>query len=89
MTQFLSVVMRQMLLFDNHLTGQIPESITNMSILTTVLLQNNLLTGRPGVHFDLPMDDNTTFFNLQVVDIGDNRFSGTVPTEFFRLPRIR
>lgn len=84
--------MRQMLLFDNHLTGSIPASIKNMTILSTVLLQNNLLTGHPGKHFKMPNDAsaaNTTFPNLQVVDIGDNRFSGTVPEEFFRLPRLR
>eukprot|EP00603_Paraphysomonas_imperforata_P015088 CAMPEP_0114455140 /NCGR_PEP_ID=MMETSP0104-20121206/2944_1 /TAXON_ID=37642 ORGANISM="Paraphysomonas imperforata, Strain PA2" /NCGR_SAMPLE_ID=MMETSP0104 /ASSEMBLY_ACC=CAM_ASM_000202 /LENGTH=1477 /DNA_ID=CAMNT_0001627547 /DNA_START=33 /DNA_END=4466 /DNA_ORIENTATION=+ len=85
-------VMRQMLLFDNHLTGPIPASIKNMTILSTLLLQNNLLTGHPGEHFDMPTDAsmaNITFPNLQVVDIGDNRFSGSVPEEFFRLPRLR
>lgn len=87
--------MRELFLFDNQLTGQVPASVRNMTILTTLLLQGNLLTGPPGQHFTLEDEggggssSNITFRNLQVVDIGDNKFSGTVPVEFFKLPRLR
>ena len=48
-----------------------------------MLLQHNLLTGQPGQSFDVFPDGaeagaNVTHFrNLQVVDIGDNRFTSS------------
>ena len=81
--------MRQLFLFDNMLTGQIPVAIRNLTIVSTVLLQHNLLSGHPGAPFVISEENNTSFLNLQVVNIGDNTFSGTIPTEFFKLPRLR
>ena len=77
--------LRQLSLFDNQFSGSIPVAFKNLTVLSTVLLQHNLLTGQPG----LPFTDNTSFFNLQVVNIGDNLFTGSLPLEFFKLPRLR
>lgn len=101
--------LRQLFLFDNYLTGPLPPSSRNLTLLSTILLQRNLLSGQPGLPFSFapPPRDSTasatsksisggiglfnrsSFLNLQVVDIGDNRFSGSLPVEFFRLPRLR
>lgn len=70
-------------------TGLIPESITKMTSLIELVLQDNKLDGFECIHnygysdceFDMP--------SLQRLDVSDNRLDGSVPAQIFHLPELR
>ena len=69
--------------------GLIPESITKMSSLIELVLQDNKLDGFECIHkygdseceFDMP--------SLQRLDLSDNRLDGSVPVQIFHLPELK
>jgi Leucine-rich repeat (LRR) protein len=67
---------------DNHLTGPIPMGISNMTKMYRLLLQNNLLSGKV---LDGVFAEDMTL--LEIVDVSNNKLSGSVPKNIFSLPR--
>jgi hypothetical protein len=67
---------------DNHFHCDLPP-LSNCSSLELLWIQNNFITGQPGITVG---DGNLT--HLESLDLSNNRFSGTIPYEFFSLPMI-
>ena len=75
-------------MYRNRLSGLIPESITAMTSLVELVLQDNRLEGFECIDrlgssciFDMP--------RLQRLDISDNKLGGTLPRQIFHLPALR
>ncbi|KAL6202439.1 hypothetical protein ACLB2K_026147 [Fragaria x ananassa] len=67
---------------NNNLSGQIPPSIGNLSELNYLDLTSNKLGG------NIPISSETTLgldmlHNAQHFHLGDNQFSGSIPTQLF------
>ncbi|KAM4072129.1 hypothetical protein ACB094_11G113800 [Castanea mollissima] len=58
---------------ENHLSGMFPPSLYNLSLLTCVALSVNNFTG------NLNPDLGIALQNLQILAIGGNQFTGTIP----------
>lgn len=67
---------------DNRFDCDLPP-LSNCSALEMLWIQNNYMTGKPGTTV---RDGDLT--SLESLDLSNNRFSGTVPYEFFSLPMI-
>ncbi|KAL6143124.1 hypothetical protein ACLB2K_053820 [Fragaria x ananassa] len=66
----------------NGLTGSIPLSLGNLSLLTTMVLSNNYLTGEiPHFWKSIP--------ELYIVDMSNNSLSGTIPRSMDSLVSLR
>lgn len=65
--------MRELTLGDNQLSGVIPPSIYNLSLITRFSLAYNRLTG------SLPPDLGLMMPHIQIFQLSGNEFSGTLP----------
>ena len=65
------------------LSGRIPSQISTTMNLRYLRLENNRLTGGLGGVF------SPTQSLLQLVDLGSNKLTGTLPVELFQLPKLR
>jgi kinase len=65
------VLLNNLMLYNNRFTGEFPEKIWSFPKLTTVMIQNNSFTGT------LPP---VISFNMSRIEMGNNMFSGSVPT---------
>jgi Leucine-rich repeat (LRR) protein len=74
--------LRMFFIADNQFHCNLPP-LSNCSSLELLWVQNNFITGKPGVSVG---DGNLT--HLEALDLSNNRFSGTIPYEFFSLPMI-
>ncbi|MCU0426130.1 MAG: IPT/TIG domain-containing protein [Candidatus Kapabacteria bacterium] len=75
--------LRRLWLGGNQLTGEVPESMRSLTALEELLLDNNQLFGESVMRI-VP-----SLTNLQTLDIGRNRFSGTLPNTLGNLRRLR
>nr|XP_011467701.1 PREDICTED: probable leucine-rich repeat receptor-like protein kinase At1g35710 isoform X1 [Fragaria vesca subsp. vesca] len=66
----------------NDLSGRIPLSLGNLSVLTTMVISNNYLTGEIP-HFWKSIPD------LYIVDMSNNSLSGTIPRSMDSLISLR
>ncbi|XP_030968986.1 putative receptor-like protein kinase At3g47110 [Quercus lobata] len=66
----------------NHLSGVFPSSLYNLSSLTHIALANNNFTG------NLNPDLGFIFQNLQILWIGLNQFTGTIPVSLSNVSDI-
>ncbi|GFP98269.1 protein strubbelig-receptor family 1 [Phtheirospermum japonicum] len=64
----------------NSLTNELPASMSSLSSLTVLRLQNNQLTGVLDVLQDLPLTD---------LNIENNLFSGPIPPKLLNIPDFR
>ncbi|KAL1806203.1 hypothetical protein ACET3Z_029271 [Daucus carota] len=70
--------LQRIVLSNNRLTGSIPASIGNLSMLDEVHLENNELNGTiPSSFGNCPM--------LVLLDLSQNNLSGTIPNQFFHV----
>ena len=60
----------------NRLTGTIPKSLSNLTLIQNLEMQDNMLSG-PFLHEFYPL-------SLNVINIGNNKFTGVVPTSIFK-----
>ncbi|KAL3513916.1 hypothetical protein ACH5RR_026633 [Cinchona calisaya] len=72
---------RDLELFDNHLTGHIPSSIGNLSNLTILYLRVNNLTGRIPEEFGM-------LNSLYDIDLGVNNLEGDIPSSIGNLEQL-
>uniref|UniRef100_A0A0D9WR72 non-specific serine/threonine protein kinase n=1 Tax=Leersia perrieri TaxID=77586 RepID=A0A0D9WR72_9ORYZ len=70
------VRMNNLMLYNNRFSGDFPEKIWSFQKLTTVMIQNNSFTGA------LPAEISP---NITRIDMGDNMFSGSIPTSAIKL----
>lgn len=75
--------LRRLWLGGNQLTGEVPESLRSLTALEELLLDNNQLSGESVLRI-VP-----SLTNLQTLDIGRNRFSGSLPNTLGNLRRLR
>lgn len=68
-------------LYDNLFTGTLP-MFENCKFLETLLIQDNMFTGRPD-------DFLRAAGSLQVLDMSRNRFDKQLPREIWQLPKLR
>lgn len=73
----------QVVLVNNMLTGTLPCSISNMRWLYYLGVTNNLLSGSLDCVFN-----HHTQAHLEVVSLGDNQFTGTLPEEVFLVSNL-
>jgi hypothetical protein len=73
--------LRELILYNNQLTGVIPTQFGTLTNLRVVLLQNNRLNG------SLPPDIGN-WTNLQTLLLQNNQLSGDVPTTFVNLTQL-
>ncbi|XP_076899216.1 protein STRUBBELIG-RECEPTOR FAMILY 1-like [Bidens hawaiensis] len=64
----------------NNLSGPLPPSMANLTLISTLHLQDNFLTGVLDVLQDLPLVD---------LDIENNLFSGPIPPKLLNIPDFR
>eukprot|EP00605_Chrysophyceae_sp_TOSAG23-4_P000091 GSChrysophyteH1.ASY1.ANO1.93.1 assembled CDS len=69
--------------FENELTGTIPYAFSQWSDLRYFQVENNHFTGSPDIFDELNM------LELEVIDIGNNAFTGPLPSDTFLLPSLR
>lgn len=67
----------------NYLSGSLPTKFGAMSLLNTLLLSNNDLTGSLSGVFQ-----PDTQFSLNVIDFNDNAFTGAIPEDIWSLPYV-
>uniref|UniRef100_A0A7N2LGJ3 non-specific serine/threonine protein kinase n=1 Tax=Quercus lobata TaxID=97700 RepID=A0A7N2LGJ3_QUELO len=67
----------------NHLSGVFPPSLYNLSLLTCIGLTDNNFTG------NLNPDLGIALQNLQILDIGGNQFTGTIPVSLSNVSDIQ
>ncbi|RDX94215.1 Protein STRUBBELIG-RECEPTOR FAMILY 3 [Mucuna pruriens] len=67
-------------LSNNNLSGELPPSMENLSVLTSVHLQNNNLSGTLDVLQDLPLQD---------LNVENNQFAGPIPPKLLSIPSFR
>ncbi|GJN38631.1 hypothetical protein PR202_gb27691 [Eleusine coracana subsp. coracana] len=70
------VLLNNLMLYNNRFTGEFPAEIWSFPKLTTVMIQNNSFTGT------LPP---VISFNMSRIEMGDNSFTGSVPTSATKL----
>ncbi|KAL6538598.1 hypothetical protein OROGR_012586 [Orobanche gracilis] len=63
----------------NNFTGDLPPSFTSLTNLSTLLVQNNQLTGSLNVLTSLP---------LTTLNVANNHFSGWIPQELSSIPNF-
>ncbi|KAL6544716.1 hypothetical protein OROMI_023578 [Orobanche minor] len=63
----------------NNFTGDLPPSFTSLTNLSTLLVQNNQLTGSLNVLASLP---------LTILNVANNHFSGWIPQELSSVPNF-
>lgn len=68
-------------LFNNNLTGELPEAIGNLTQLTSLSLTDNLLSG------SLP-DEIGQLVNLTDLSLSNNQFTGSLPESLFNLKKL-
>lgn len=68
----------------NSLTGILPSSLNSLANLQVLLLQNNLFKKQNLYNF-LSLSTQTA---LQVLDISNNQFSGSLPNHIFQFPSL-
>ncbi|KAF8391590.1 hypothetical protein HHK36_023896 [Tetracentron sinense] len=64
----------------NNFTGDLPNSFSSLSNLSTLYIQNNQLTGSVNLLTDLPLTN---------LNIAKNRFSGWMPRELNSIPNFK
>nr|XP_023896791.1 putative receptor-like protein kinase At3g47110 [Quercus suber] len=67
----------------NHLSGVFPPSLYNLSLLTFIALAGNNFTG------NLNPDLGIALQNLQLLYLGENQFTGTVPVSLSNMSDIQ
>lgn len=67
----------------NKFTGTLSSNIQQMSLLVTLSIQDNFLEGSLGEVFHRSNNSH-----LLILDFGENKFTGNLPIEIFRLPNI-
>ncbi|KAF0901879.1 hypothetical protein E2562_006491 [Oryza meyeriana var. granulata] len=72
--------MNNLMLYNNRFSGDFPEKIWSFKKLTTVMIQNNSFTGV------LPAVISP---NISRIEMGNNMFSGSIPTSAIRLTVFR
>ncbi|CAL5010894.1 unnamed protein product [Urochloa decumbens] len=70
-------------LSNNSLSGELPPSLYNMSSLETFFAAGNRLHGH------LPQDLGTSLHNVELFGLGDNQFTGAIPTSLTNLSSLR
>ncbi|XP_075643721.1 uncharacterized protein LOC142614959 [Castanea sativa] len=68
---------------ENHLSGVFPPSLYNLSLLTCISLTDNNFTG------NLNPDLGIALQNLQILLIGGNQFTGTIPVSLSNVSDIQ
>ena len=68
---------------ENRLTGRLPGSLSNLTALVNLLVNNNHLTGSLDSAFDSDQQSS-----LIIIQLSDNEFTGTLPEDVFRIPRL-
>ena len=76
-------LVQQMNLYENFLSGSIPDYFATFADLATVLCQSNELTGTLDGKFNAVLQ--TKLISIQ---LSNNQLSGTLPDELFRLPLL-
>ncbi|XP_072990203.1 protein STRUBBELIG-RECEPTOR FAMILY 7-like isoform X2 [Typha latifolia] len=64
----------------NAFSGDLPQSFSTLSSLTTLFLQSNQFTGYINVLADLPLKD---------LDVSNNRFTGWIPNKLKKINNLR
>jgi Leucine-rich repeat (LRR) protein len=67
-------------LSNNSMTGTLPAALSHVKYLQEIFLQSNAFTGNLD-HFD----NSSLFHDLNNIDLSNNRFTGRIPVNFFRL----
>ena len=67
----------------NHLTGTIPEAMSELAYLEKLVLAGNLLSG----HLSLVVNASLQV-GVTVLDLSNNILSGSLPDGIFQLPSI-
>ncbi|XVE68591.1 hypothetical protein DITRI_Ditri09bG0080600 [Diplodiscus trichospermus] len=66
----------------NSLSGSVPHTIFNSSAMTTISLPKNVLSG------GLPSGTALWLPNVQFFEVGDNKFSGSIPSSISNASRL-
>ena len=66
---------RDLVLQDNQLTGQLPADLASQDSIEVINFENNLLSGSPPISV-------TSLTNLQELNFINNNFSGCIPQEY-------
>ena len=72
------IILSDIELEDNLLTGHLPISLSVLSYLTRFYVQNNLLSGELNNIFNSKKQNK-----LQIIQLNNNQFTGTLPSELF------
>ncbi|XP_050282273.1 putative receptor-like protein kinase At3g47110 [Quercus robur] len=67
----------------NHLSGVFPPSLYNLSLLTRIALTDNNFTGNLNPNLGIALQ------NLQILYIGGNQFTGTIPVSLSNVSDIK
>eukprot|EP00602_Paraphysomonas_sp_CaronLab_P011046 CAMPEP_0185021922 /NCGR_PEP_ID=MMETSP1103-20130426/4621_1 /TAXON_ID=36769 /ORGANISM="Paraphysomonas bandaiensis, Strain Caron Lab Isolate" /LENGTH=1297 /DNA_ID=CAMNT_0027553721 /DNA_START=274 /DNA_END=4167 /DNA_ORIENTATION=+ len=77
-----------LLLYENGLTGTIPSLLHNLCLLRELSLSRNHFTGSLNDLFG-DISISSTDKLIEVIDVSDNRISGTIPEAMFALSRLK
>jgi len=73
--------LRTFMIFDCAFYGSLPTTFNLLKSLKEIILGNNKLTGN--------IDVLTGLYALQILDLGNNQFSSTIPSTFENLKKLR